>query len=78
MTATVSAVIPTRDRAALVGRAPGSLGELLVRDQDTDLGVAEDVGDLRTRQVVVERCEIEAGLEGGEANGICVNIIRQE
>ena len=50
----------------LVGRLERDVGEALVGDERLGVRVAQDVGDLRADQVVVDRHQVPAGLEGGE------------
>ena len=50
----------------LLGRLERHVGEALVGDERLGVRVAQDVGDLRADQVVVDRHQVPAGLEGGE------------
>ena len=47
-------------------RRPGHLGEPLVGHERLGLRVLQDVGDLGTDQVVVDRDQVPAGLQGGQ------------
>ncbi len=50
----------------LLGRLERHVGEPLVGDERLGVRVAQDVGDLGSDQVVVDRHQVPAGLEGGE------------
>jgi len=54
--------------AGLVGGRLHRRGEALVGDQDLGLGVVEDVGDLGTDEVVVDRDEVPPGLQDGQVD----------
>ena len=66
------------DRATLCKCAPGRVGEAFVGDQHARLGVAEYVRDLLTRQVMIERRDVEARLERGQSRRVRMRVVRKQ
>ena len=54
--------------ARLVGGGDGHVGEALVGDEGLGPGVLQDVGHLGRHQVVVDRDQVPAGLQGGQVD----------